>query len=353
MAATAVKPDADEEVRQIDVVDAGALTQLARGEIDIQIATAKRYPRSIATFKKQALEMATLDEETAESMFYALPRGGKTIEGPSVRLAEIVASAWGNLRSGARVTDVGDRHLVSQGTAFDLEKNFAVQMEVRRRITNKSGKRYDDDMIGVTSNAACSIAFRESIFKVVPRAYVRSIYEMAKRVAVGEGQPMGARRERAFEFFKKLGATPEQVLKMLGVSGIDDVNTDHLVILSGLRTAIKDGDTSLEDAFREAGVIGGGGTTVVVPQSLTLEGLAGASASGHNNAEAPKRTPTAEDGKVVELAEPEPPTKPAATDMPPCGHPAVPPSRLAKLGKGKSLSCPDCGEDLTNPEPAE
>src|SRR6185369_14649302 len=88
---------------------AGAVVSLAgwqREEIDIQIATAKRYPRSITAFKRQCLEMATLDEETAGSMYYVLPRAGKKIEGPSVRLAEIAGSAWGNLRSKSYIVEV-------------------------------------------------------------------------------------------------------------------------------------------------------------------------------------------------------------------------------------------------------
>ena len=54
--------------------------------------------------------MATIDAEVAGSCFYKLSRGGKTIEGPSVRLAEIVASAWGNLKFGARIIDEPSVH---------------------------------------------------------------------------------------------------------------------------------------------------------------------------------------------------------------------------------------------------
>lgn len=63
----------------LEVISEGTLEQITRGEIDMQIATAKKYPRSISKFKAKALEMATLDEETAESCFYNLPREGKEI----------------------------------------------------------------------------------------------------------------------------------------------------------------------------------------------------------------------------------------------------------------------------------
>src|SRR5262249_43901797 len=91
-----------------------------RSDVDIQISTAHRYPRSISRFKQAALAMATSDEETAASCFYKLSRGGKEIEGPGVRLAEIVGSAWNNLRYGSRIVGEDDRWVIAQGMAHDL-----------------------------------------------------------------------------------------------------------------------------------------------------------------------------------------------------------------------------------------
>jgi hypothetical protein len=67
-----LEPEDQEGTR--DVHDVGALEQIARGEIDIQITTARRFPRSIEQFQKKALSMATIDEETAASCFYVLPK---------------------------------------------------------------------------------------------------------------------------------------------------------------------------------------------------------------------------------------------------------------------------------------
>src|SRR5690606_7715376 len=151
--------------------------------VDVQISTAKRFPRSIKAFKDMAMAMATLDEETAESCFYALPRGGKTVEGPSARLAEIVASAWGNMRIEGRPIAEDDRFVTSRGTAWDLQTNVAFAFESRRRITDKQNRRYNDDMIGVTANAATSIALRNAVFKAVPSAFWRPIYLRCREVA--------------------------------------------------------------------------------------------------------------------------------------------------------------------------
>ena len=58
----------------VEKTDLAMVEQLTRGEIDIQISTAKRYPRSIERFQSEAEAMACLDEHTASECFYALKR---------------------------------------------------------------------------------------------------------------------------------------------------------------------------------------------------------------------------------------------------------------------------------------
>jgi len=234
-----------------EVVSSSGLSNLVRAEIDIQIATAKRFPRSVVNFKREAEAMATLDEDTAATMFYVIPRGGKNIEGPSVRLAEIVGSAWGNLRYSAQIIAIENKQIVAQGTCLDLEKNVAAQVEIRRRITDKNGKRFNDDMIGVTANAACSIALRQAIFKVVPFAYIKGIYGKAQEVSIGKGLTMEQRRSRAFEWFTKIGAKQEDVFKVIKKKGVEDVTVDDLITLQGIRTAVMEGETTWEAILKE------------------------------------------------------------------------------------------------------
>jgi hypothetical protein len=190
-----------------------------------------------------------LNESIAEQCIYALPRDNKTIEGPSARFAEIVASAWGNCRAGARVIDDSGEFVTAQGVFHDLERNVAITYEVQRRITNKRGQRFNADMIGVTANAACSIALRNAILKGVPKAFWEDMYLEARKVIMGDIKTLANRRAAAVAAFQKFGVTPEQVCSKLGVPGVEDIGLDQLVVLRGLLTAIKEGDTSPEDAF--------------------------------------------------------------------------------------------------------
>jgi len=211
-----------------------------RSEHEMKVATAKKFPRSVKAFKNQTRELATLDEETAGQCFYVLPRADKAIEGPSVRMAEIVAASWGNLSYGARIVSEDDKWITAQGICYDYEKNISASIEVRRRITNKNGQRFGDDMIQVTGRAACSIALREAIFKVVPRAFWSDILDEAKSASVGKGLTMDKQRDKCMDFWKKAGATEAMVLACIDKKGIEDITIDDLVFLRGCATAMKD-----------------------------------------------------------------------------------------------------------------
>lgn len=242
-----------EEGREVAAmsVESGTVALLNRSEIDMQVATAHKFPRSIKRFRQEALQMVTLNETVAESCIYALPRGGKTIEGPSARFAEVVASAWGNCRAGARVVSDAGEFITAQGVFHDLERNVAITYEVQRRITDKNNRRFNADMIGVTGNAASSIALRNAILKGVPKAFWDDMYQAARAVVMGDFTTLANRRADALKALVAYGVAQEQVFAKLGVEGSADITLEHLVTLRGLITAIKEGDTTPELAFAQ------------------------------------------------------------------------------------------------------
>lgn len=240
------------ESNEVLTAEAGTVALLNKGEIDMQIATAHKFPRSIKHFRDEALQMVTLNETIAQECIYSLPRDGKNIEGASARFAEVIVSAWGNSRAGARVvSDQGD-FVTAQAVFHDLEKNVAITYEVQRRIVDRNGRRFKPDMIGVTANAACSIALRNAILKGVPKAFWSDLYESARQTAIGDVQTLANRRARALAVLQKMGVQPAQVFAFLGITGEEDMTLEHLGTLYGITTAIRDGDTTPEQAFSKS-----------------------------------------------------------------------------------------------------
>lgn len=246
------KPFPDGEQEQVEeepvvgVIDGSlALTAIDRAQVDVQITTAKANPRSITKALREARDLATMDSETAASMFYTLPRSGKTIEGPSVRLAEVMVYTWGNIRAEADIVAEDRTHITAMGTCFDLEKNVAVRVRVKRRITKKNGQRFNDDMITVASNAAMAIALRNAVFKVIPAVMIKGVYVAARRASIeGEGT-LSDKRTAAIGMFEGIGIPPAKVFELVGVVGADDIGEEQLIKLRGIMTAIRDGDISV------------------------------------------------------------------------------------------------------------
>ncbi len=255
------------QVEILQVSSADALAALNRSEIDIQISTAKRYPRNLSQVLNNIETLATMDEETAASCFYTLRRQGKLIEGPSVRMAEIIASSWGNIRVQARIIGNDGKMITAQGVCHDLESNYAVSAEVRRRITGKDGKTFSDDMQVVTGNAACAIAMRNALFKVVPGALVKKVIGKAKQVSLGQAMTLEESRTKMLDYYAKLGVTNQQIFDYLSVEKIEEIDIDMVVELRGLATAIKEGTTTIKETFSADNLADGNANTkqIIIP----------------------------------------------------------------------------------------
>jgi hypothetical protein len=227
-----------------------------KAELDQQIVTARANPRSIKHFVTECMDLACLSEEVASECYFVLPRAKKNIEGPAVRLAEIVQYAWGNSQSGSQVIDEGEEFVTAQGVFYDMERNNRVTAIVKRRIIDKDGHRFNIDMIGVTGMAACSIARRNAIFQGIPKALWNNIYLAVRKCAAGNIKSLVTNRTEALNYLARKGVTEAVVIAALGVGGIEDIGLDELATIRGMITAIKDEGVTIEDAFapKEAAV---------------------------------------------------------------------------------------------------
>lgn len=225
---------------------------IAMAEVDQQITTAHAYPRSVDRAVKNIMTLATLDEETAKECVYALPRGGKPIKGPSIRLAEIIGSQWGNCRVGTRVVHVDrvEKYVEAEGVFHDLETNAATTARVRRRlVADRKTGQITDDMIVLTGNAAASIAKRNAILAAVPKAVWRKAYVAVESVIAGDVKTLVERRGEAMKAFAAFGVTPERVFVALEVGGLDDITLEHMTTLIGMHSALKSGESTVEEMF--------------------------------------------------------------------------------------------------------
>lgn len=277
----------------IERVDISAVAVMNRSDVDAQLAAAKRYPRAIKRYLDEAIELATMTRDIAESCMYAVPREGKMIDGPSVRMAEICASAYGNLHIASRVLDEGETSVVAQGVAWDLQKNVRISVETRRRITTRAGRRYSDDMVITTGNAAASIALRNAVFRIIPRSLVQPVYMAARACSVGDLKTLGARRVEVFERLKKVGVAPERIHARLNGKAMPDIGLDDIALLISLGTAMASGGMTIDEAFPEVDATKVTTAPAEEGRRVSMRGAAAKAPSGPQEAPAPGKAASA------------------------------------------------------------
>lgn len=243
-----------QENQIIEVKQAEMLAAINRTEVDMQIATAKQYPRDLTQVLNKIATYAKMDKETAEDCFYILRRKDKDgndsiIEGLSVRMAEIIASAWGNLRIQTRIIGNDGRMITAQAMCHDLESNVAVCKEVSRSIVTKKGYSFSQDMQIVTGNAASSIAFRNAVLAVIPKAITKKIINDVKAVAMGQTIDLEQSRKNVIAYYNRAGVKTEQLLSYLGVKSIEGIDQQMIFELRALRNAIEEGTTTVKETF--------------------------------------------------------------------------------------------------------
>jgi hypothetical protein len=238
------------------------VSALVRAELDVQVVTAKQYPRDLVKFTAKADNLVEAHMELArkpeEGLNYALVKGGKIIEGPNARFAEIVAHCWGNLRVSRDMVSEEARRVVCESICHDLESNNAEKARCWRSIMysktgNRAGERYDDDLITVTANAAASIARRNAILAVIPKAYWWPLYLKARKLASGETKKeVSEAAKKSLDYFSKMKVSEAQVLRLLNLKKASEITGDHVATLRGIASAIASGETTAHAAFSMA-----------------------------------------------------------------------------------------------------
>ena len=233
---------------------------IARAELDTQISTAKAYPRkNPQIIVDHAIALATMDEATAQSCFYCLPRkdkdgNKKEIRGASIRLAEIAANSWGNIHAATRIIENDGRWITAEGVAWDLESNVKIAMQNKVSIwfgekNGKGGYQANQDMQTVLAGAASAKALRNALLKVIPKALVDRVLERAMSFSVGDQKTINSKLTAVVDKLTKMGIDKDKMLAYYGCESIGALTPDDLQSLIGVGTAIKEGHIKIDEVF--------------------------------------------------------------------------------------------------------
>lgn len=229
----------------LDLVASGA----QHGPLEVLIRYARSQPRSIEQFRSRVLSLCTLNESVAQQMLYALPRRGKdnqpiSIEGPSVRMAEIVIKSWQHTSVDAFVVDRTPEFVTAKARVVDFEDLTMFSTDATRRVLGRHS-----DARTLAEQAAIAVARRNAILGAIPRALWWEAYERAKEVAAGTFETLEKRRTEAIEWVTAKGVSEERIFSALDVAGMSDIGLEQLGLLKTLVLQVRSGEMTAADAF--------------------------------------------------------------------------------------------------------
>jgi hypothetical protein len=256
-------------IREIDrdqlSVRAQEKSSEAMHRIQAMYVLARKFPRHA---QKSIIEIqeACSRQTLAEKALYAYPRGGQVITGPSIRLAEVFALAWGNMDYGMREIDQvsgPNAHSVIEAYCSDLEKNVhqhrAFQVFHKMKLKGNRGMKVLDDPRDVYEHVANYGArrMRACILALIP-AYIREDAESrVKATLKSDAVPLVERVNKMVSAFQSVGVTIDLLEKRLD-HATNLITEDELIELRGVYTALKDGEGKRQDFFQLRAEASGG-----------------------------------------------------------------------------------------------
>ena len=229
-------------------------------EVQGAIIMAKQFPRDVNA-SLDAIMAACRNRRVAESAEYVFPRDGQDISGASIRLAEVVAQAWGNIDYG--IIELSSSNGVSEMMAYawDIQANVRRQMifSVRHERTSKKRGTYkltdSRDVYEVVANMG-SRRVRACILAVIPAYVVDEAREECKKYLESE---LGKDGRNGFEkeikitistFERKMGIPAESLEKYLGKSR-NQWDLQDMISIRSVYSSIKEGMAGKADFFPE------------------------------------------------------------------------------------------------------
>lgn len=230
-------------------------SQREASEIQAMVFMAKQFPRNQIQAADRILNACTR-QTLADSAVYSYPRGGQNVEGPSIRLAEVLAQNWGNLDFGIRELSQENGVSTVEAYAWDLETNVRqakVFQVAHKRMAKGGTKTLTDprDIYEMVANQG-SRRLRACILSIIPGDIVEAALAQC---SVTQAASVGATPEEIKETIRKLTAT----MGKFGITAeniqdryqcrLEAIRPAQIVELRKIYTSLKDGMSKPSDWF--------------------------------------------------------------------------------------------------------
>ncbi len=220
-------------------------------EVQAAVVMARRFPRD----EMRAIEKirnACSRPTLAESAVYQYSRGGSDVSGPSIRLAEAIAAAWGNLQFGVREVEQRNGESTCEAFAWDVESNTRVVKSFKVshiRHTKKGDVLLTDprDIYEMVANQGAR-RVRACILGIIPGDVVEDAVRQCETTLNAKADTTPEGLKKVADAFAAYGVTVKQIEARIQRRW-DSITAAQVVGLRKIIVSLRDGMSKPEDWF--------------------------------------------------------------------------------------------------------
>lgn len=223
-------------------------------EVQAAVFMAKRFPRNENEALARILK-ACDRVGLASKAVYSYPKGGSKVSGPSVRLAEAMAQAWGNIQSGVVELEQVDGESKCMAYCWDIETNTreCKIFTVKHQISTKSGMKVLTDPREIYELVANQGARRKRacILNIIPGDIVdEAVARCNKTLQSNSRRPLIDRLREMVDMFRTRYSVPLTSIEKYFGYPLDAFTEQDGIDLAGIYNSLRDGVSKREDYFQ-------------------------------------------------------------------------------------------------------
>lgn len=225
--------------------------QRAVAEVQAAMMIARMNPRDPIAAMDRILN-ACSRPTLANAAVYTYNRGGSDVSGPSIRLAEAMAQAWGNMQFGIRELDQRNGESTVQAFAWDVETNTRREVTFQvphLRYTRSGSKRLEDprDIYEMVANQGAR-RLRACILAVIPGDVTEAAVSQCETTMHTTADTSAEAMRKMVEAFGAFGVSKEQIEKRIQ-RRLDAIQPAQVVGLKKVYASLRDGMSAPADWF--------------------------------------------------------------------------------------------------------
>lgn len=239
------------QARQSGTAVAQSDQQRAIAEVQAAMMIARMNPRDQIAAMDRILN-ACARPTLADAAVYTYSKGGSDVSGPSIRLAEAMAQAWGNMQFGIRELDQANGESTVQAYAWDVETNTRREITFQVphvRHTRKGAYKLEDprEIYELVANQG-SRRLRACILAVIPGDVTEAAVSQCETTMRTKADTSPEAMQKMVSAFEPFGVTKEQIERRIQ-RRLEAIQPAQVVSLKKIYASLRDGMSSTSDWF--------------------------------------------------------------------------------------------------------